>query len=87
MRAAIAGVRAKHPERIVVAVPTGAPETCEFFESEVDEVVCAITPEPFYGVSRWYQDFSQTSDEEVRMFLKQAVQELNLRKEITGNGV
>jgi predicted phosphoribosyltransferase len=76
MRAAVAGVRAKHPARIVVAAPTAALETCELFESEVDEVVCAMTPEPFYGVSRWYQDFSQTSDEEVRMLLEQTAQEL-----------
>jgi predicted phosphoribosyltransferase len=85
MRVAVAGVRAKHPERIVVAVPTAAPETCEFFKSEVDEVVYAITPELFYGVSRWYRDFAQTSDEEVRMFLRQAAQESNLRKENTGD--
>jgi len=76
MRAAVAGVRAKDPERIVVAVPTAAPETCELFEAIVDEIVCATTPEPFFGVGRWYQDFSQTSDEEVRMYLEQTAQEL-----------
>lgn len=76
MRAAIEGVRAKHPAKIVVAVPTAAPETCEMFESEVDEIVCAITPEPFYGVGQWYQDFSQTTDEEVRKLLEQTAQEL-----------
>jgi putative phosphoribosyl transferase len=77
MRAAIQGVRAKHPARIVVAVPTGASETCQILKPLVDEVVCAVTPEPFYGVSRWYQDFSQTSDEEVRMLLAQTAQEVN----------
>lgn len=76
MRAAVDGVRAKRPARIVVAVPTAAPATCEYFESQVDEVVCAITPEPFYGVGQWYQDFSQTTDEEVRKFLEQTAQEL-----------
>jgi putative phosphoribosyl transferase len=76
MRAAVDGVRAKRPARIVVAVPTAAPATCEYFESRVDEVVCAITPEPFYGVGQWYQDFSQTTDEEVRKFLEQTAQEL-----------
>jgi predicted phosphoribosyltransferase len=76
MRAAVDGVRTKHPARIVVAVPTAAPETCEFFESQVDEVVCAITPEPFYGVGQWYQDFSQTTDEEVRKLLEHTAQEL-----------
>lgn len=77
MRAAIDGVRAKRPDQIVVAVPTASPETCELFEDLVDEVVCAETPQPFYGVSRWYQDFSQTTDEEVRMFLEQISKELN----------
>jgi len=76
MRAAVAGIRAQNPARIVVAVPTAAPETCEAFESEVDEIVCAITPEPFYGVGRWYEDFSQTTDEEVRVFLDEATRHL-----------
>jgi putative phosphoribosyl transferase len=62
-------LRVQKPKRIVVAVPTGAPETCEAFENEVDEIICAITPEPFLGVGRWYEDFSQTTDEGVRLFL------------------
>lgn len=76
MRAAIEGVRVKKPARIVVAVPTAATETCESFQSEVDEIICAETPAPFYGVGRWYQDFPQTSDEEVRMYLQEITQEL-----------
>ncbi len=72
MRAAIAGLRAQDPARIVVAVPAAAPEACEAFRTEVDEIVCAITPEPFYGVGRWYEDFSQVTDEEVRMLLEEA---------------
>jgi predicted phosphoribosyltransferase len=72
MRAAVTGLRARHPARIVVAVPTAAPEICESFRAEVDEVVCVMAPEPFYGVSRWYQDFSQTTDEEVRRLLLEA---------------
>lgn len=72
MRAAIAGLRAHHPDRIVIAVPTASPETCQAFQGEVDEVVCAITPELFYGVGRWYEDFSQVTDEEVRVLLEQA---------------
>lgn len=70
MRAAVAGLRTQNPRRIVVAVPTAAPETCEAFQTIVDEIVCAITPEPFLGVGRWYEDFSQTTDEGVRLFLK-----------------
>lgn len=72
MRAAVIGVRAQHPSRIIIAVPAASPELCNAFEFEVDEIVCGITPEPFYGLSRWYEDFSQTSDAEVRMFLKEA---------------
>jgi len=70
MRAAVAGLRTQDPERIVVAVPVSAPETCEAFETIVDEVVCAITPDPFIGVGRWYLDFEQTTDEGVRLFLQ-----------------
>jgi putative phosphoribosyl transferase len=72
MRAAVAGLRSQHPARIVIAVPAAAPETCEAFRSEVDEVICAITPELFYGVGRWYEDFSQVTDEEVRVLLEEA---------------
>jgi len=72
MRAAVAGLRTQHPARIVVAVPAAAPEVCDAFRAEVDEVVCAITPEPFYGVGRWYEDFSQVTDEEVRILLEEA---------------
>jgi putative phosphoribosyl transferase len=70
MRAAVAGLRVQHPARIVVAVPTAAPETCEAFQREMDEIVCAMTPEPFMGVGWWYEDFSQTTDEGVRLFLE-----------------
>jgi putative phosphoribosyl transferase len=72
MRAAVVGVRAQHPARIVIAVPAAAPELCNAFQFEVDEMVCGMTPEPFYGLSRWYEDFSQTTDAEVRMFLEEA---------------
>ncbi len=72
MHAAIKALRQQHPERIVVAVPTAAPETCEEMKAEADEAICAITPEPFYAVGLWYEDFSQTTDEEVRELLAQA---------------
>jgi putative phosphoribosyl transferase len=76
MRAAIAGLRARHAARIVVAVPTAARETCEVFRFEVDEIVCSITPEPFYGVGRSYDDFSQTTDDEVRALFEEANRQL-----------
>ena len=70
MRAAIAALRQQQPARIVIAVPTAAPEICDEFRSEVDEIVCAITPDPFYAVGLWYEDFAQTTDEEVRALLE-----------------
>ena len=69
MQAAVQALRQLQPARIVVAVPTAAPDTCEALRSQVDEVICAITPEPFHAVGLWYQDFSQTSDSEVRDLL------------------
>src|SRR6202023_636023 len=69
MRAAIMALRQLQPARIIVAIPTASPETCEELKAEVDEVVCAITPEPFLAVGHWYEDFSQTTDEEVRDLL------------------
>jgi putative phosphoribosyl transferase len=76
MRAAVAGLRTQNPKRIVVAVPTAAPETCQAFQNEVEETICAITPEPFVGVGWWYEDFSQTTDEGVRLFLQDIRQKL-----------
>jgi putative phosphoribosyl transferase len=75
MRAAIAALRQRRPKRIVVGVPIAAPETCEEVGREVDDIVCAATPEPFQAVGLWYRDFSQTSDEEVRRLLEQAAQQ------------
>jgi erythromycin esterase-like protein/predicted phosphoribosyltransferase len=69
MHAAIEALRQQGPERIVVAVPTASPDTCEEMKRRADEVICAITPEPFHAVGRWYQEFSQTTDEEVRELL------------------
>lgn len=65
MRAAVAAVRRRDPHRVVVAVPIGARATCLEFESEVDEVVCPWTPEPFRAVGQGYHDFSATPDDEV----------------------
>jgi predicted phosphoribosyltransferase len=75
MRAAVAALRQQGPARIVVAVPIGAPETCSEFEREADDVVCAVTPQPFYAVGLWYGDFSQTTDEEVHDLLERAAEE------------
>jgi putative phosphoribosyl transferase len=72
MRAAATAVRQLQPSYILVAVPTAPPETCESLETTVDEVLCLITPIPFAAVGYWYEDFSQTTDEEVRELLDRA---------------
>lgn len=75
MRAAIAALKKLEPGRIVVAVPVSPQSAVEELEKEVDEVVCLFTPEPFDGVGRWYEDFSQTTDQEVRSLLDRAATE------------
>jgi len=72
MRAAVQALRKQNPARIVVAVPIGAPETCDEFRAEADEVICAQTPEPFFAVGMWYCDFAQTTDREVHELLEEA---------------
>lgn len=74
MYAAITALRTQEPREIIVGVPTAAPETCEMFEGEVDDLICVHTPEPFYGVGLWYADFSQTTDEEVIAYLRKAAE-------------
>jgi predicted phosphoribosyltransferase len=74
MRAAVRALRLQAPRQIVVAVPTASPQTCTELQREVDEVICAATPEPFYAVGIWYEDFTQTSDDDVRALLLAAEQ-------------
>ncbi len=76
MRAAVEALRQEGAARVVVAVPIAPPETCDAFRDIADDIVCARTPEPFYAVGLWYEDFSQTSDEEVRELLERAAVEL-----------
>jgi predicted phosphoribosyltransferase len=73
MQVAVEALRRNEPREVVVAVPIGSKQTCADFANKADVLcVCAVTPEPFYGVGAWYQDFSQTSDDEVRLLLDQA---------------
>ncbi len=72
MRAAAIAVRRRHPVSVVVAVPVAARNTCEEFRLEVDETVCALTPEPFHGVGMWDENFTQVEDDEVRNLLEKA---------------
>ncbi|HEX9160949.1 MAG TPA: phosphoribosyltransferase [Thermoanaerobaculia bacterium] len=69
MRAAVRALRAMQPRSIIVAVPVAARETRDALRSEADEVVCLWTPEPFQAVGLWYEDFAQTSDDEVHELL------------------
>lgn len=73
MRAAVEAVRALGPAHVVVAVPAAARQTCEELARDVDEVVCLLTPEPFFAVGMWYADFSETTDEQVTALLAEAV--------------
>jgi putative phosphoribosyl transferase len=72
MRAAVVALRQQQPARMVVAVPIAASTVCHELETVADEVVCAETPEPFYAVGLWYEDFAPTSDAEVCDLLAQA---------------
>jgi predicted phosphoribosyltransferase len=72
MRAAVRAVRSKGPRQTVVAVPLGAPDSCEELRQEADAVICLETPEPFSSVGQWYGDFTQTEDDEVREYLRRA---------------
>jgi putative phosphoribosyl transferase len=65
-------VRQRQPARLIIAVPVAAESTCREIEAEADEVVCAVIPEAFFGVGQFYENFGQTSDEEVRALLDQA---------------
>lgn len=72
MRAAILALRRQQPQRIVVAVPVAAEEACDELSAIADEMVCAYTPAPFRAIGLWYEDFSQTTDEEVQQLLRAA---------------
>lgn len=69
MRAAVAATREHRPAAVVVAVPVAPRDTVELLRREADDVVCPATPEPFLGVGMWYEDFRQTTDDEVRELL------------------
>lgn len=70
MFVAVEAVKRERPARVVVAVPVAARETCDALRRQADEVVCSMTPEPFHAVGLWYDDFSQTSDDEVHELLE-----------------
>ena len=69
MRAAIAVLKQQQPKEIVVAVPVAPLSECRALKTEVDRVVCLATPEPFYAIGLWYENFTQTTDQQVRNLL------------------
>jgi len=77
MRAAVAALRQQNPAKIIVAVPVASADACELLSREANEVLCASIPEPFHAVGLWYEDFSQTTDEEVKELLQRAEQHLH----------
>lgn len=84
VRAGVMALREMGPGKIVVAVPVGACDTCEQLARIADEVVCAAMPEPFFGVGRWYVNFDQTSDEEVRGILERATRQAPAENAVGG---
>jgi putative phosphoribosyl transferase len=73
VRAALRAIRQKGPAKLVLAVPVGAPDTMLSLQRECDEVVCLVTPDPFYAVGAHYEHFDQTTDKEVRDLLADRV--------------
>ena len=72
MKAAIEALRLAAAARIVVAVPVGPPDTCREIDALADELVCLERPAMFMAVGQWYDDFGQTTDQEVSELLEQA---------------
>ena len=72
MKVAVETLRTRGPKKIVVAVPTGAEDSCMDLAQLADQVVCCMTPRPFVAVGEWYENFSQTTDEEVKQLLDEA---------------
>lgn len=72
MRVAIAAMHSHQPQTLIVAVPVASEDICQDLSPTVDKIICAETPQPFYAVGLWYQEFPQTSDQEVQRLLKQA---------------
>jgi predicted phosphoribosyltransferase len=77
MKVAVAAVRQQDPRHVIVAVPVAPASALSEFQTVADEFVCLLAPDVFYAVGQWYEDFSQTSDEEVRELLARAETNVN----------
>jgi len=73
MLAAVRAVRTRNSARIVVAIPTASTQAIDLLRPEVNEILFVMVPEPFEGVGKWYEDFSQTTDQEVQFLLNEAI--------------
>jgi len=82
MRAAVKALRQRCAAKIVVAVPVGPPDTCNELEQQADETICLSTPPFFQAVGQYYEDFSQTSDDDVRELLTRAAHEISQEKSV-----
>ena|SRR5438094_3068453 len=80
MRAAVKALRERSAAKVVVAVPVGPPDTCQELAQQADETICLSTPPFFQAVGQYYEDFSQTSDDDVRELLIRAAQEISREK-------
>lgn len=72
MKVAVRALKRKEPSKLVIAVPLGAASTCSELKNEADELICLMTPEPFFAVGSWYENFEQTTDQQVRELLQKA---------------
>ena len=77
LKAALSAISQQQPKRIVIAVPIAPPDVCQELNQAVDEVVCLLTPKWLSSISLWYDDFSPTSDEQVRSLLAQNLSQLS----------
>ena len=76
LKAALRSLRKRSASTIIVAVPVGPTDTIQAFKREADRVICLYTPEPFYAIGQFYDNFEQTTDQEVIALLKQSKKEL-----------
>ena len=86
MRAAVKALRQREAAKIVVAVPVGPPDTCHEIEEQADETICLSTPEFFQAVGQYYEDFSQTTDEDVRELLAREREVVHVRGKAASDG-
>ena len=80
MKAALASVRKSGAKKVIIAIPVGPPSTIRELEKQADRVVCLYTPESFYAIGEFYEDFAQTENGEVTELLKRSKQEVSKRR-------